>query len=102
VEDAAESPDSRETVTQMEEVSCQFSQIGQTYMIPHEQIHDLVTLEMVQGQLQMKDQAREYIDRGDTLESWSYLDYFLGTYDGPPLKECKSHQNRTPNTRVPY
>ena len=57
---------------------------------------------MVKGRLEIKDQAREYIDRGDALESWSYLDYFLGTYDGLVLKERESRRGRTPNTRVPY
>lgn len=57
---------------------------------------------MVQGKLQIKDQAREYIDRGDALESWSYLDYFLGTYDGFVLKEQHSQCGRNPSTRVPY
>jgi hypothetical protein len=77
-----------ETITQ--EVSCHFSGRRQTYMIPQEQDDDLVTLEMVKGRLQIKDHAQEYIDRGDMLESWLYLDYFLGTYDGFPLKEHKS------------
>ena len=57
---------------------------------------------MVQGQLQIKDRAQEYIDRGDALECWSFLDFFLGTYDGPLLKERQSHRGRKPNTRVPY
>lgn len=60
-------------------------------------------MQMVQGKLQIKDQAQEYIDRGDTLETWSYLDYFLGTYDGYVLKERgPSRRGQTPNTRVPY
>ena len=58
---------------------------------------------MVQGKLQMKDQVQEYIDRGDALETWSYLDYFLGMYDGYVLKEQVSCQHgQTPNMRVPY
>ena len=37
------------------------------------------------------------------METWSYLDYFLGTYDGYVLKERVScRRGRTPNTRVPY
>ena len=92
----------RSNVTDVQEVSYHSSGIRQTYMIQHEQTDDLVTLEMVQGQLQIKDRAQEYIDRGDLLENWLYLDFFLGTYDGPPLKDCQSHRGRTPNTRVPY
>ena len=57
---------------------------------------------MVEGQLQIKDHAREYIDRGDALENLSYLVYFLETYDGTPAKEQEHHHGRNPNTRVPY
>ena len=59
-------------------------------------------MELVEGKLQIKDQAREYIDRGDALDSWSYLDYFLGTYDGLVVKEREHRRGRNPNTRVPY
>ena len=51
------------------------------------QFEETVTLEMVQGQLRIKDRAREYIDRGDQLENWSFLNFFLDTYDGFPVKE---------------
>ena len=57
---------------------------------------------MIEGQLLVRDQIREYMDRGDALESWSYLDYFLGTYDGSTLKEKTSARGRKPNVRVPY
>ena len=97
----SESPHSSE-VTVAQEVSYHFSGIILTYMISQKQIDNLVTLEIVQGQLQIKDQALEYIDRGDALECWSYLDFFLGTYNGPLLKEHQSNQGQTPNTRVPY
>ena len=59
-------------------------------------------LEKVEGQFLLKDQCHEYMDRGDALEDWSYLDFFLGTYDGKILKEKKSTRGRHPNARVPY
>lgn len=63
---------------------------------------DVALLEKVEGQFLLKDQCREYMDRGDALEHWSYLDYFLGTYDGKILKEKISTCGRRPNMRVPY
>ena len=48
---------------------------------------DMVLLEVVEGQLLLKDQMREYMDHGDFLESWLYLDFFLGMYDGKTLKD---------------
>lgn len=59
-------------------------------------------LEKVEGRFLLKDQCREYIDRGDALEDWSYLDYFLGTYDGKILKDRVSSCGRPANMRVPY
>ena len=50
----------------------------------------------------MKDQIREYMDRGDGLENWNYLDFFLGTYDRKPLKDHDSNRGRPGNVRVPY
>ena len=47
----------------------------------------MVLLEVVEGQLLLKDQMREYMDHGDFLESWLYLDFFLGMYDGKTLKD---------------
>ena len=63
---------------------------------------DVAVLEKVKGQFLLKDQCREYMDRGDALEHWSYLDYFLGTYDGKILKEKVSTRGQPANTRVPY
>jgi hypothetical protein len=57
---------------------------------------------MVEGQLRMKDQTKEYVDRGDALEHWSYLDYFLGTYDGKTLANAPSRQGRSRSLRVAY
>ena len=59
-------------------------------------------LEIVEGALLVKDQIREYMDRGDELEQWSYLDFFLGTYDGKLLKNHDSNRGRPGNVRVPY
>ncbi len=57
---------------------------------------------MVEGQLMVKDQVREYVDRRDALENWSYLDYFLGMYDGKTLKDRTGPRGCKANTRVPY
>ena len=62
----------------------------------------MINVEIVEGKLRVKDQVREYMDRGDALESCSYLDYFLNTYDGKPSKEKTSTYGRRPNVRVPY
>ena len=62
----------------------------------------MVLLEVVEGQLLLKDQIREYMDRGDFLETWSYLDFFLGTYDGKTLKDCTVSRGRPTNIHVPY
>lgn len=50
----------------------------------------------------MKDQLKEYIDRGDALENWSYLDFFLGTYEGKTLPERTSARGRPASCRIPY
>ena len=65
---------------------------------------DVASLELVEGRLLLKDQMREYMDRGDLLEKWSYLDFFLGTYDGKTLKEPDSNSScgRPANVCVPY
>lgn len=57
---------------------------------------------MVNGHVQLKDQMRDYINRGNALEEWSYLDFFLGTYDGKIREQNTSARGRTANTRVPY
>ena len=62
----------------------------------------MVTLEMVHGQLQIVDRAREYIDRGDLLEDWSFLSFFLDSYDGFPVKQSDNLRGRRPNTRIAY
>lgn len=64
--------------------------------------NEYVTIEAIEGRLQVHDQVREYMDRGEPLRQWNYLDFFLGTYDGKRLKERTTPRGRTPNTRVPY
>jgi hypothetical protein len=61
--------------------------------------HNFIT-----GHTTVKDQNRDYhdVDRGEALENWSYLDYFLGTYNGLVLKEKETTRGHTPNIRVPY
>ena len=42
------------------------------------------------------------MDHGELLQNWSYLDFFLGTYDAPILKEKTTLRGRPSNPRVPY
>ena len=57
---------------------------------------------MVDGHVHVKEQITEYAKRGDLLANWSYLDFFLGTYDGKFLKEKTTKRGRPGNARVPY
>lgn len=66
------------------------------------QSDEVVQLEIVEGHVQIKDQMQEYINRGDPLEEWSYLDFFLGTYDGLPCQDHASGHGRPRSVRVPY
>ena len=66
------------------------------------QHQEIINIKLVEGRLHIKDQIREYIDRGNALASWSYLDYFLGTYDGRMLPERTSDRGRPASVRVPY
>ncbi|KAJ7431847.1 hypothetical protein B0H11DRAFT_1941243 [Mycena galericulata] len=50
--------------------------------------HDpAVRLKVVDGAFVLKDQLKEYTDRGEALESMNYYDYHVDTYDGKPLKK---------------
>ena len=73
-----------------------------TLLTFYEKDDEIVTIEMMEGQLRIKDQVREYIDRGDALQSYCYMDFFLETYDGKLLPAKTSTQGRTRNTRIPY
>lgn len=64
--------------------------------------NNVVTVHIVDGEIEIKDQVRDYVFRGDALENWSYLDYFLGTYDGKFLREKKGIRGRPANECVPY
>lgn len=57
---------------------------------------------MVKGNLRIKDQLLEYIDWGDTLENWLYLDFFLGTYKGKNLPERMSACSHPASSQVLY
>ena len=62
----------------------------------------MVNIEIVEGQLLVRDQICEYMDQGTALEHWSYLDYFLETYDGKVLEENPSLHGHKPSGHVPY
>ncbi|SJL03172.1 uncharacterized protein ARMOST_06518 [Armillaria ostoyae] len=60
-------------------------------------------VEVVNGQMKLKDQMKEYSDRGDVLEDMCFLDYFLETYDGkPPKKHQDGSESEARSQRVPY
>lgn len=44
-------------------------------------------LRVVEGAFVLKDQLKEYTDRGLPLEGMNYYDYHVDTYDGAPLKK---------------
>lgn len=52
-------------------------------------LEQYVTVDIVEGRLQAHDQIHKYLDQGEELWNWNYLDFFLGTYDGKMLKEKK-------------
>lgn len=62
----------------------------------------MINIKLVEGRLLVKDQTREYMDRGHALDNWSYLDYFLGTYDGKILPDRTCNRGRPASIRVPY
>ncbi|KIK91578.1 hypothetical protein PAXRUDRAFT_149188 [Paxillus rubicundulus Ve08.2h10] len=48
-------------------------------------------------------QMREYMDCGDALENYSYLDFFVNTYDAfMPAEETNKLPLRKHNVRIPY
>jgi hypothetical protein len=63
---------------------------------------ELLNIKLVEGHLHIKDQICEYIDRRNALASWSYLDYFLGTYNGRLLPERTSDRSRPASIHMPY
>ncbi|KAJ7494790.1 hypothetical protein B0H11DRAFT_1910735 [Mycena galericulata] len=85
-----------------------------------EEQHDPnVRLEVVDGVFVLKDQLKEYADRGEQLETMNYYDYHVDTYDGKPLKNVARHvaggdgeqgapdedsaqHGRPASTRIPY
>ena len=64
---------------------------------PVRQADEVINTEIIEGEVHMKDQISEYIDWGDALGSWSYLNFFLDTYNGRFLKEKTSSRGHNPN-----
>ena len=52
--------------------------------------------------MQIKDQLKQYVDRGVDLAHSNLLDFFLDTYEGDLLPPSESGRGRKPNKRVPY
>ena len=55
---------------------------------------DYVHVTITDSQLTLRDQLKEYVDRGELLAGYSFLEYFINTYDtddsgGKANAECK-------------
>ena len=61
----------------------------------------MVELTVNEGVIEVKDQLKEYVDRGARLADYCLLDFFLNTYEADILKPCGSGLGRPSNERVP-
>jgi hypothetical protein len=52
--------------------------------------------------LTIKDDLKDYVDRGAALAGCNFLDFFLNTYEGEILAPPATNRGRKPNERVPY
>lgn len=52
--------------------------------------NELLTVTVIDGEISLKDQMKEYTDRGSDLAEYSYLDFFLETYNGLPYVSSKN------------
>ncbi|KAJ3574918.1 hypothetical protein NP233_g1427 [Leucocoprinus birnbaumii] len=61
-------------------------------------------LAFVDGEVELKDQLREYQFRGDLLEGFSLYDFMLETYEGKPLRGDVPQSGTGPSAqpRIPY
>jgi hypothetical protein len=63
---------------------------------------EFVELTTVEGVLEIKDQLKEYIDRGPELATTCLLDFFLNTYEREKTRTPTTGTSRQLNERVPY
>ena len=71
----------------------------------HSQQEQVLSIAIVNGKFILKDQMKEYSDRGGGLEAYNYLDYFTNTYDGDPCRPPKNpteNRGQKPSVRVQY
>ncbi|RDB26275.1 ATP-dependent DNA helicase pfh1 [Hypsizygus marmoreus] len=70
---------------------------------PHE---ELVTVRMVEGRIQLRDQLKEYAQRGEALQHYTFLSFFADTYDAgvinSPEDVDRPGPGRPQNSRFPY
>ncbi|KAK7000646.1 hypothetical protein R3P38DRAFT_2399866, partial [Favolaschia claudopus] len=59
-------------------------------------------VQFVDGAVVLKDQMKEYADRGHELDDMSFLDYFLHTYDGKDLPADDDTGVKPRSERIPY
>ncbi|KAG2107640.1 uncharacterized protein F5147DRAFT_653173 [Suillus discolor] len=63
---------------------------------------EFVTLEVLENSLYIHDQIGEYQDRGEMLEQFSYLDFFLQTYDKAMPTHEEGCRGRPQSVKIPY
>jgi hypothetical protein len=56
----------------------------------------------VDGVLTMKDDIKDYADRGTEMTELSFFDFFIETYEGDRSQPSLNGRGRKPNGRVPY
>src|SRR5882672_9973845 len=68
----------------------------------NEPCEDIVTITVVDGALSIRDDLKEYADRGSQLHDMNLLDFFLNTYETDGLQSSTSSRGRKPSKRIPY
>ena len=63
---------------------------------------DIVTIMVVDGALSIRDDLKEYADRGSQLHHMNLLEFFLDTYETDAVPLSTSNRGRKPSERVPY
>jgi hypothetical protein len=59
-------------------------------------------LKAVDGVLTIKDDLKDYVDRGSAMADWNMLDFFLNTYEGKMVVPSATGRGRPQSERVPY
>ena len=65
-------------------------------------MEETVTLKAIDGVLTVKDDLKDYVDRGNAMANWNMLAFFLDTYEGTMVDPSAGIRGRPQNIRVPY